>query len=51
MVIGYANKSFVELMDCLYVSYVQITSGDIIQNEEEMQATYNIEDPIEIMFD
>ena len=34
MVMGYANKYFVELMDCLYVSYEQITPGYLMQNQE-----------------
>ena len=51
MVMGYANKYFVELMDWLYVWYGQITPGDLMLNQEEMQATYNAEDPIEILFD
>ena len=34
MVMGYANKYFVELMDCLYESYEQITPGYLMQNQE-----------------
>ena len=35
-VMGYTNKSCVELMDCLYVRYGQITPGNLMQNKEEM---------------
>ena len=49
-VMGYANKSFVDLMDWMYVRYGQITPGEKMQNQEEMQATYNVKDPINILF-
>ena len=45
------KKDFFELMDWLYVQYVPITPLHLIQNQEEMQATYNIKDPIKILFD
>ena len=38
MVIGYANKSFVELMDWIYVRYEQIIPRDLIRNQDEIQA-------------
>ena len=41
MVMGYANKSFIDLMDWLYVRYGQITPGDLMQNQKDIQATYN----------
>ena len=50
MVMGYENKSFLYLMNWLYVSYVQIIPGDLISNQGEMQATYNVKYPIEILF-
>ena len=34
-VIGYANKSFVEFMEFLYVWYGQIKPGDLMQNKED----------------
>ena len=42
---------FVILRDSLYVRYVQITPGDLTRNQDEVQAMYNVKDPIEIMFD
>ena len=36
MVMGYANKSFVEVMDCMYLRYGHITPGDLLQNQEDM---------------
>ena len=51
MVMGYANKSFLELMDWLYVKYGHITAGDLLKNKEDMQATYTVKDPIELLFD
>ena len=42
MLMGYANKSFVELTEWLYVRYRQITPGDLMKNQYEMQATYNV---------
>ena len=38
MVIGYANKSFVELMDWIYVRYEQIIPRDLMRNQDEIQA-------------
>ena len=51
MVMVYAKMSFVEFMDCLYLRYGHITPGDLMRNKEDMQGTYNAEDPINIMFD
>ena len=51
MVMGYANKSFIDLMDWLYVRYGQITPGDLMQNQKDIQATYNTQDPIKTPFD
>ena len=50
MVMGYVNKYFVGLMDWMYVRYGQITPGDLMQNQEEMQASYNVKDSIVIIF-
>ena len=50
MVMGYENKSFVELMDWLYVWYGQIRHVDLIPNQDEMQAMCNVEYPINILF-
>ena len=38
-------------MDWIYVQYSQITPGDTMQNQEDMQGTYNAEDPIDVLFD
>ena len=51
MVMGYTNKSFVKLMDWLYVQYGHITPGDLVRNQEEMQATYRVDDPTNILFE
>ena len=45
MVLGYANNSFVQLMDWFYIWYVQIMPRDLLINQDKMQTTYNIEDP------
>ena len=37
IVVGYANKSFVELMEWIYVSYGQITPGYLMRNQEKIQ--------------
>ena len=50
MVVGYTNKSLVELMDWLFMWYGQITPGDLMQNLEEMQVMYNVEYTIDILF-
>ena len=34
MGMGYANKYFLELMDWLYVRYVQITPVELVRNQE-----------------
>ena len=51
MVMGYTNKSFVKVMDWMYVRYGHIPPGDLIRNQEEMQGTYTSEDPITTLFD
>ena len=51
IVMGWANKYFVELMYWIYLSYVQITPRDLMINQGKMKVTYSIEDPIEIPFD
>ena len=43
---GYGNKYFVELMEWIYVRYVQIMPVYLMRNQEKMQATYNVLDPI-----
>ena len=50
MVMGYANKSFVDLMDWIYVRYVKIMPGELMHNQDEMRSTYNFKLPIEILF-
>ena len=50
MLMGYANKSFVELIDWIYVRYGQITPVDLTRNQGKMKSMYNVEDPIEILF-
>ena len=42
MVLGYANNSFVQLMDWFYIWYVQIMPRDLLINQDKMQATYNV---------
>ena len=39
MVMGYANKSFVDLINGLYVQYGKITPGNLMGNQDKMQAT------------
>ena len=51
MVMGYANKSFVELRDWMYVQYEKITPGDLMWNQENMKSMYNINELIEILLD
>ena len=45
MVMSYTNKLFVELMDWLYVSYVQIMSWYLKKNQEKRKqcTTYKIQ--------
>ena len=50
MVMVYANKYFMELRACLYGWYRQITPGDLTSNQDKIQATYNVEEPVEILF-
>ena len=51
MVMGYANKYFLELMGWLYIRYVQKRPKELMINQDEIQVTYNFKDPIEILFD
>ena len=48
---GVCKKSFVDLMDWLYVWYGQIKPGYLIPNQDNMKAMYNVKDLLEIMFD
>ena len=41
MVMGYANKLSINLMDRLYIRYVQITPGVLMKNQYTMQAAYH----------
>ena len=50
MGIRYANNYFFELMDWIYVKYVQIMPVYLMSNQYEMKVEYNIKYPIEILF-
>ena len=50
MMMGYAKNPFVELMDWMYVRYEKIKPGYLMQNKEEIQATYNVEYRFDILF-
>ena len=43
---GVCKKHFVELINWLYVRYIQITTRDLTKNQDEMKAMYNAEDRI-----
>ena len=51
MVMGYPNKYSVELMYWIYVRYVKIMTVDLMNNQDRIQSTYNIDDLIEILFE
>ena len=51
LVMGYTNKTFVELFYWLYISYGHIKPVDLMNKQDTMQALYHVEDPIEIIFD
>ena len=46
MVMGYANKSFVEVVEWLCVGYFQITPGCLMRNQDKIQVTYNSKETI-----
>ena len=50
LVMGYSRNTFVELMGFVYIRYRKITPGDLMKNQDTMQAFYHVEDPIEIIF-
>ena len=50
LVMGYTNKTFVELFYWLYISYGHIKPVDLMNKQDTMQALYHVEDPIEILF-
>ena len=50
MVMVFANKSFVELLDWLYIQYGQITPWDLMKDQDTMQTSYHVEEPTEILF-
>ena len=43
MVMVYANNLFIKLTDWFYIRYIQITPKYLMNNQDEMQATYNVE--------
>ena len=48
---GYASKTFMELIDWLFIRYGKITPVDLLNNKDTVQALYHFEDPIGILFD
>ena len=46
MVMEYAHKYFVDIMNWIYVRYGQITPRDLMKNQGTIQETYHAEDPI-----
>ena len=42
MVMGYAKKSHIKLMDWIYIRYIKITPGYLMKNQDKIQVTYNI---------
>ena len=51
IVMGYANRAFVKMVRWLYVRCFQITPGHHMRNQEDIEGTYNVKDPINIFFD
>ena len=49
--IGYANVSTKELLAHLFTTYGQINGGDLRKNEEVMNTPYDVNLPIEVLFD
>ena len=49
LVMGYTNKTIIELMDWLDICYRQITPSDIM-NDHNMQELYDFKELIEILF-
>ncbi len=48
--IGYANVSTKELLAHLFKTYGQINGGDLRKNEEVMNTPYDVNLPIEVLF-
>ena len=51
LVVGYTNKTSVEIMYWLYIFYGKITPDELMKNQYTMQSSYHVEEPIEILFD
>ena len=51
LLMGYADKTFLEQMDWLYIHYGKIMPRDLIKNQDMMPTLYHVEEPIEILFD
>ena len=49
--IGYANVTTKQLLAHLFTSYGNITSGDLRQNDVKMNMAYDVNMPIEVLFD
>ena len=50
LVMGYANKTFVELMYWLYIHYGRITPVNLTKNKYTMQTSYHVKELTEIIF-
>ena len=46
---GYATRSTMDLLNHLYQHYAHISLTDTVANDERLQASYNSEDPLEIL--
>ena len=49
LVMGYYNKTFVELVDCIYIHYGKTTPGYQMKNQDTMQTSHHIEETIEML--
>ena len=49
--VGYANITMLNLLKYLYEGYARITLGDLKENDKHMNQPYDINEPIEVLFD
>ena len=49
--IGYANVSTKQLLSHLFTTYGRISGSDLRQNEASMMIPYDVNLPIEVLFD
>ena len=49
--IRYTNVTTKEMLAHLYLAYVKISDGDLEENDKQIRADYNVNQPMEVLFE